>query len=266
MDARKKNNMNEFEQFNDLLNGLEDSEHKANLSTAFSKVTGAYDKIKTDRKDLGKKLSHYESFTKKTLESLELDEDSSVDDVISKFQEARTGTNEDLKKAIEDERIKLEDRYVKQSNELRDALTAKDNDYNALKQQYQNLEFSALINESGLLGDALDNPMMQKTVSDHLKSQLLVKDGKLFVNDGDGEIAVNSVTNEKIAPKDILEKMKDEPLWQPFFKPRTSVNGMGSKPNNPSNGYKKPEDLSEQDRVDLYRNNPAEFNRLFGQK
>lgn len=252
--------MNEFEQLLNQINSLDDGETRSNLVKAFDKAKLANDTLKTTRKELGNKLTGYESFNKKILESLELDADANVDDVLNKFKDAKTSGNADF----ELERQKIEDKYNNQTLELRDALTTEKNQKLDLEKSYKNLEFNTLINDSGIMGDAINNPMMKKAIADHLKSQLLVKDGSLFVDNGDGDVAVNSITNEKISPNEVISKMKEDKLWQPFFQPNSTAQGMGTKPSvTTAGGLKKPDQLSESERIDLYKTNPTEFKRLY---
>ena len=227
--------MDKLSQFKALLNSkIEDADLKNELVGAFENVatdvTAQFDDLKSQRKEVGKKLDSEKANFSKLAQSLGLDKDATIED-INEALENRT-PNDDIDTKIQS----VEAKYKQQLEELRSVVSEKENAYNEVSSKYQDLEFNSLIEGAGVLSGVQDNPVMRKSIVEHLKSQLLVKDGRLFVNDGNGEVARNLTTNEIMTPDVVVSKLKDDKVWQPFFKSDQKAEGMGVLPNQANSG------------------------------
>jgi len=233
--------MDKLAQFLALLNSkLEDGEVKTELLSALENVsndvTSQLTELKSQRKDVGKKLDSEKANLQNIAKNLGLDKDATIEDINEALTNISTNNNVELKDALESEKLKWESKSQSQIEELRNLIAEKENALNDVSSKYQNLEFDNLINNAGVLKDVQDNPIMRKSITEHLKSQLLVKDGKLFVNDGNGEVARNLTTNEVMTPDVVVSKLKDDATWQPFFKGEQKANGMGTPATQPNGG------------------------------
>lgn len=237
--------MTKLTQFLALLNNkLEDGEVKTELVSALENVatdvTTQLSDLKSQRKDVGKKLDSEKANLQNIAKSLGLDKDATIEDINEALTNMSTNNNVDLKDALETEKAKWEAKTQTQTEELRYLIAEKDNALNDISGKYQNLEFDNLIDNAGLMNGlsemAQSNPELKKAYRNNLKSQLLVKDGNLFVNDGNGEVARNLTTNEVMTPDVVVSKLKDDATWQPFFKGEQKANGMGTPATQPNGG------------------------------
>lgn len=233
--------MDKLTQYLALLNSkLEDGEVKTELVNALESVsndvTTQLTELKSQRKDVGKKLDSEKANLQNIAKGLGLDKESTIEDINEALTNISTNNNVELKDALESEKLKWEAKSQTQIEEFRSLIADKENALSDVSGKYQNLEFDNLINNAGVLKDVQDNPIMRKSITEHLKSQLLVKDGNLFVNDGNGEVARNLTTNEVMTPDVVVSKLKDDAIWQPFFKGEQKANGMGTPATQPNGG------------------------------
>lgn len=239
--------MTVLEQYSALLNGIEDTELKEKLTTAFDGVTGAFndaintrDKQKTNNKDLAE-------FKNNVAELFGLGEDFTIDDVKSQHGDV-SKIKEDLTKKHEND-LNLLRSELKIANENITSLTGKNND----------MLFNSAIVESGLLDGFVDEPMARTNIIGMIRDQLLYEDGNVFVKDSTtGDKAKDVTSGEYLSPKSVIENVKGT-INPMYLNPDVKGQGGGTPPRgNQNNGSFKRGSMSAEEKGAYIRENGQE--------
>ena len=156
---------------------------------------------------------------------------------------------------------KGDDKLTNEINNLKSLLETANSEKESIVNDYESkISDNALSNSLRDLGvDALGiNPMASKMMLDYLKEGATL-DGDNIVYKKDGVTEYNG-TNV-LTPKDKLEAMKTDDNWKAFIKGDVN-SGTGGRESN--GGGKKPTEMSESERVQMFRDNPTLFKETFG--
>ena len=145
-------------------------------------------------------------------------------------------------------------------NNLKGLLEAANTDKTTLISDYESkISDNALSNALRDLGiDALGiNPMASKMMLNFLKEDATF-DGENIVYKKDG--VTDYLNGSVLTPKNKLEAMKTDDNWKAFIKGDVS-SGTGGRES--QGGFKKPKEMSEKERTEMFRTNPTLFNETF---
>ena len=250
--------MNYLQQFKNMLAELDDSvEAKQSLVSAFGNVEIDFNQAIEKRNEVKESFNNYKSSIKGLIGA------DDVDKIREQIDTLKTSGNDDIEKVKAD----LQAKYEADTNELRTLVETEKSNYSTLKQQHEQILFNIEVEKQGLLeGFRTSNPRVKDILLSEIRNKLILEDGKFYVKDQAGEKARDIKTGEYLPAKSISDEMQSSKEWTDFVSPKTNGNGtaMPSNQNSTPTG-KKPSEYTEQERVDLYRNNPTEFNRLFKQ-
>lgn len=194
--------MDKLAQFKQLLEGLEDSDSKTSLLSAFSNlstdVTDTLDKLKGERKDVGSKLDGALGFKKSILESLGLDDNATTEDI-----QKAINSDEKTQKLLDAEKLK----YDKDTKELRDLLDAEKTNSTNFKSQLDKFELKTLMEKNEMYKNV--DPGMKEFYESKIMDKMLVKDGNLYIKNENGEISRNLTDNEPLSVVSLRDSILD---------------------------------------------------------
>lgn len=228
--TKKRTSMTFLNQFQSLLDTV-DTEKKEELLQAFetvksefSKAIDTRDKAKADNREL-------KSFKDSVVSTLNLEGDDITADSVAEYAA-------NLKKSGKsDEQIeKLTAKYEGEIEQLRGIINEKESGFSELNSKYNDVLFKSEVEDKGLLEGFKTNPLLRGQVVNTLKSKLIFKDGQMYVNDGQGEIAKDIKSGEPVPASYVVDSLKSDPMYADFIMP-TGAHGGGKPPvNNSSTG------------------------------
>lgn len=249
--------MNELEQFAGLLNSMDlEQETKDKLVNSFGNVQTSVNGLVSDLK---------------TNLSLEREKTKPLKDTIRVFKEKlglnEASTLEDLDTYIANQNKKNgetvnKEKYETDLGELRKLLTEKEQLANDNLSKFEDLQFRVNVEDKGLLKDFIDNPIIRKTLVEDLKAKLIFQNGQAFIKDENGNIQKNITTGEPLPVESIIESYKINPVYKDFVVNPIKGNGTGVQGSNNTNTSKAFAEMSEAERVALYKKDPAQFRAL----
>ena len=118
---------------------------------------------------------------------------------------------------------------------LRTELQSKDEAFNTLNSKHNDSLFKTSVLDSGLLDGFVDEPEARNMIIGKLKPQFIFDEGKIFVNDGNGEKAKNISTGEFLSPQSVVDSVKSS-INPMYLTPQSNNGGGGTPPNNTNGG------------------------------
>lgn len=226
--------MNYLQQFESMLSGLDDSESKTQLSEAFKNVKTDFTTSISARDTAKESLKNAEEKLGNIGKSLGFESDFSIDDVNTKV--SSLSNSKELDKLKTD----LTAQHETEVSELRTLLQTEKTKIDELTGQNNDMLFSDAISKDGLLSGFSDNPKMRGLVESELKSKLLFQDGKVYVNDGNGNPAKDISSGTFLEPKSVADAMRNSDDWKGFLNPQTQGKNGGGMQSNQANSNANP--------------------------
>jgi len=244
--------MSQMEQALTKLDGYDISDEiKSELKGILNKIDGTHKDTIESRDKFKMKNSELESSNEKlSSEVRELSKNSK-----------NSGDIEAIKLELKET---LDKQYQGREEELRSLISAHEASIADKDGKLTEMSFVQSVKEKGLYeGFDISDPDTLTLIDKKIREKALFKDGAWYVNDGHGNI-LTDVTSQDQSPLPltyITDSLKK--TLNPKFLSREIVNnGGGTPPPNQPTG-KKSSDMSETERMALFKSNPTEFNRLF---
>lgn len=201
-----------------------------------------------------------------------------VNSLETKFEEAKTGRDkvksqlreakdvlglesldkDNLAKLLDDKDPQATKELENLKTQLQSVTQEKENAVGELKNKLSSYVMRTELNKTGLAQEALNPTMYSFLEKAALEGATHTEDGGILFKNPDGSTAYNGSKPMTLADK--VEQLKASEDFAPMFK--TSVRGgSGTQNGTPSN--KAPQDYTEQERVEIFRQNPAKFKEIF---
>jgi len=242
--------MNYLQQFGTMLDGIEDTELKTKLITAFGNVKLDFNTSIENRNIAKQELQNYKTAVSQKL---------GTDDIESfKIPEPSA----DLEKM----KVDLETKYNNDLNVLRDERDGFKSKHDEVESNLNDYRFMNELEKQGMFeGFMVKNPRVKDMLVSEFKDKLVLEDGNFYVKDSNGEKQRDISSGDFLKGSKVSDDLKSAKEWLDFVEPNSRVQGSGAIATT-TTGNKNPQDYSEQERVDLYRTNPTKFQELFGKK
>ena len=246
--------MSKSEQFKTYVNGLElGDEVKTDILTKFGNVDKSYSEIiediKTSRDETKSKLNTYKEQLSTVKNILGLDDDLSEDAIKQKLKNSSN---------VE----KIEEKYQGDLQKLRDELSKASKTIEDNNSKLEDLTFKTTIIDNGLLEPFADEAMARNNIIKMVKDKVIFQDGQIFAKDAvTGKIATDLTTGKPLGADSVINDIKTN-IHPMYLKPDVKTNGGGASGGS-SVGNKKPNEYTEVERLNMFKNNPEQFKQIF---
>ena len=246
--------MNKKSQFLDLLkSSIEDEALKTKLVDAGNNVFMDYELAKDDAietRDKAKaKLKLGEAKLSEIQTSLSLEDDFTMDDIQSKIKTA--GNSEEI-----------EAKYKGDIEQLRTALSDKDNSIVELQTKFDDTMFTNAISQSGVMDNYVSDTMARDNIINMYKQNTIFEDGKIYAKDtATGKVATDLETGAKLGLDSVTAHINSK-LNPMYLTADIKAQGGGTPPNQTTPAGKKFSDYTSAELVALNRTNPTAYEAL----
>ena len=211
----------QFEQFLALLNGLEDSDNKTNLVTAFEKINGIH-KDAIESRDSAKVRLGEATATIDGIKSATGLDDLSVDSLKGVIKNGKKSSDE-------------VDTLTSTLDELRSLHKTTTDEFAAFKTSTSEKDFELALSRSDIFKDVSSDPFLRSAVMGAVKNKLVAgDDGQLYAKGSDGNVLNDLVSGEPVTGQKLFSQMVESGAISKTALNPTVNSGGGSKPANGS--------------------------------
>lgn len=184
-----------WEQFQKLLNGLEDGDNKSNLLTAFGTLNGEYqnaiearNKAKSDNKPLKEQLDALREATGLG--------DNLNGDALKELLKSKSKGGEEV------------DSLSTQLKELREKYSGLETTHTSFVNESKEKAFELALSNSDIMKNVSPDPFLRSAVINAIKPKLTMgEDGKIYARSDDGKVQTDIVTGKPIAGETLFNSL-----------------------------------------------------------
>lgn len=237
--------MTQFEQTYSKIDSYEiPDEVKSEIKSYIKKIEGTHTDVIESRNDFKSKLAEakteIETYTKQVEELNFKTKNMDVDKIKSE----------------------MEHQYKTREDELRNLLQEKDSLLADKDNKLVEMSFSQVVKENNIYdGFDISNPFNMEIVEREARKKAIYKDGQWFVNDGNGNVAID-VESGKELPLSFINKSLHSVLPNNFKSASVQAQGSGMPQQSSHTQGKKFSDYTSSELVEIKRTNPSAYEQL----